>query len=38
MKDLIRLTDLGPNDIYEIFHIADEIGIGKYHDFLKGKA
>lgn len=38
MKDLIRLTDLGPNDIYEIFHIADEISTGKYHDFLKGKS
>lgn len=38
MKDLIRLTDLGPNDIYGIFHIADEISAGKYRDFLKGKS
>ena len=38
MKDLIRLTDLGPNDIYEIFHIADEISAGKYRDFLKEKS
>lgn len=37
MKDLLRLTDLQANDIYEIFHIADEINAGKYVDFLKGK-
>lgn len=36
--DLIRLTDLQASDIYEIFHIADEIGTGKYNDFLKGKS
>lgn len=30
MKDLIRLTDLQEKEIYEIFHIADEIGSGKY--------
>lgn len=38
MKDLIRLTDLQASDIYEIFQIADEIGTGKYNDFLKGKS
>lgn len=38
MKDLIRLTDLGPNDIYEIFQIADEISAGKYKGFLNGKS
>lgn len=38
MKDLIRLTDLGPKDIYEIFYIADEIGAGKYKGFLNGKS
>ena len=38
MKDFLRLTDLKPSDIYEIFHIADEINTGKYQDFLKGKS
>lgn len=38
MKDFLRLTDLKPNDIYEIFHIADEINTGKYCDFLRGKS
>lgn len=38
MKDLIRLTDLRASDVYEIFHIADEIRTGKYNDFLKGKS
>lgn len=38
MKDLIRLTDLGPDDIYEIFQIADEISAGKYNGFLNGKS
>lgn len=38
MKDLIRLTDLQPKEIYEIFHIADEISVGKYGDFLKGRS
>ena len=38
MKDLIRLTNLHSDDVYEIFRIADEIGIGKYNDILKGKS
>lgn len=38
MKDFIRLTDLQLEDVYEIFHIADEIGAGKYNGFLSGKS
>lgn len=38
MRDLIRLTDLQASDIYEIFHIADEISEGKYDGFLRGKS
>lgn len=38
MKALLRLTDLQSSDIYEIFHIADEIKMGKYTDFLNGKS
>lgn len=38
MKDLIRLTNLHSSDIYEIFHIADDVSIGKYNDVLKGKS
>ena len=38
MKNLIRLTDMQPSDIYKIFNIADEINAGKYSDFLKGKS
>lgn len=38
MKNLIRLTDMHPSDIYKIFDIADEINAGKYIDFLKGKS
>ncbi|MCH5258054.1 MAG: peptide transporter [Lachnospiraceae bacterium] len=38
MRTLLRLTDLQPSDIYEIFHIADEIKMGKYTDFLNGKS
>ena len=38
MKDLIRLTDLKPDEVYEIFHIADEISTGKYSGFLNGKS
>ena len=38
MKALLRLTDLQSSDIYEIFHIADEINMGKYTDFLNGKS
>ncbi len=37
MKDLIRLTDLQAGEIYDIFRIADDIGAGKYKDFLRGK-
>ncbi len=38
MKHLLRLTDLRPSEIYEIFHIADEIYAGKYRDTLRGKS
>ena len=38
MKNLLRLTDMQPSDIYKIFDIADEINAGKYSDFLKGKS
>lgn len=37
MKNLIRLTDYKPKDVYEIFDIADEIIQGKYKDILNGK-
>lgn len=37
MKDLLRLTDLRPDEIYKIFHIADEISQGKQDGSLKGK-
>lgn len=38
MKDLIRLTDLRSDQVYEIFRIADEVGSGKYSGFLAGKS
>ena len=38
MKNLIRLTDYIPNDIYDIFKLTDEIQHGKYNDILKGKS
>lgn len=38
MKDFIRLTDLRSEQMYEIFHIADEVGSGKYSGFLAGKS
>lgn len=38
MKDLLRLTDLMPDEIYKIFHIADEISQGKQDGYLKGKS
>ncbi|MGN0167052.1 MAG: ornithine carbamoyltransferase [Acetatifactor sp.] len=38
MKNLIRLTDLNVNDIYDIFKLTDDIRNGKYQDFLKGKS
>ena len=34
MKNLLRLTDLKPGEIYEIFALADELGAGAYRDFL----
>lgn len=37
MKNLIRLKDLTSNEIYEIFHITDEIQHGKYKNFLNNK-
>lgn len=38
MKHFIRLTDLQSSELYEIFHIADEISDGKYSGFLNGKS
>lgn len=38
MKHFIRLTDLQSSQLYEIFHIADEINNGKYSSFLNGKS
>lgn len=38
MKNLIRLTDNTPNDIYDIFKLADEVQQGRYNDILKGKS
>ena len=38
MRSLTRLTDLKPDEIYEIFNIADEIITGKYRGFLNGKS
>lgn len=38
MKHLIRLTDLTPNDVYDIFYIADELNTGKYNGFLNRKS
>ena len=38
MKSLIRLSDYTRSDVKEIFKIADDIQLGKYRDFLKGKA
>lgn len=37
MKNFIRLTDYTPNDIYDIFRLADEVQQGKYDNILKGK-
>ncbi len=38
MKNFVRLTDLKPEDVYEIFRIADEINSRKYKGFLSGKS
>lgn len=38
MKHFIRLTDLQPGELYEIFHITDEINDGKYSGFLNSKS
>lgn len=38
MKHFVRLTDLRSSEIYEIFHIADEISDGKYSGSLNGKS
>lgn len=38
MKDLLKLTALQPDEIYKIFHIADEISQGNYGGYLKGKS
>lgn len=37
-KDLLRLTDLQRDEVYEIFHIADEVQNGKYRGFLREKS
>lgn len=37
MRDLIRLTELSADEIYNIFRIADEVS-GGYSDALKGKS
>lgn len=37
MKNLIRLTDFTLEEIYEIFHIVDELQQGLHKDNLKGK-
>ena len=37
MKSLLRLTDLAVDEIYEIFHMTDEIKAGKYANALSGK-
>ena len=37
MKSILRLTDLAVDEIYEIFHMADEIKEGKYANALSGK-
>lgn len=38
MRNLTRLTKLRSDEVYEIFHIADEISAGKYNGFLNGKS
>lgn len=38
MKHLIRLTDYRPEEIRQIFEIADRIPTGAYEDYLKGKS
>ena len=38
MKNLIRLTDYAPKDVFDIFNIADEINKGKYANILKRKS
>lgn len=38
MKHLLRLTDLQPDEVYEIFRIADEIYAGKHKGMLEGKS
>ena len=37
MKSILRLTDLAVDEIYEIFHMTDEIKAGKYANALSGK-
>ncbi|MCM1063135.1 MAG: peptide transporter [Eubacterium sp.] len=38
MRDLIDLLALRKEDIFEIFHIADEIQKGRFKNFLSGKS
>jgi len=38
LRNLVSLQDLNKEDIYEIFHIADEMKKGKSDGFLSGKS
>lgn len=38
MRNLIDLLNLRKEDIFEIFHIADEIQKGRFKNFLNGKS
>lgn len=37
MKSLLHLSDLTANDVYDIFHMADELSCGKHPNYLAGK-
>lgn len=37
MKNLLHLSDLTANDVYDIFSLADELSCGKYPSALAGK-
>ena len=38
MRNLVKLTDLTAEEIYDIFRLADEVTTGKYQNILKGKS
>lgn len=38
MRNLVKLTDLTSEEIFDIFRLADEVATGKYQDILKGKS